>query len=221
MNIAPLRTSPADPERTPVQRLGLVVERLPEGLFRVECEDGTWQCRRAASCLLQPELGDTVLIAGPDRYRVYLIAVVEQADSTQARIQTSGDLSFATPNGGVRIESAGTIRLQGAADVELQGRRFALTADEADCKVGTLRWLGSAAEVMASNIRVVGRLCESVMDRLVHISRSSFRMVEQTEQLRCGQLDYEANDLARIHATQTVVTARAVVKVDGQQIHMG
>jgi hypothetical protein len=222
MNIAALRSPQAGTDDAPVQRLGKVVEHLPEGsLYRVECDDGAWQCRRAASCLLRPELGDTVLIAGPDRYHVYLIAVIDQADDTTAHIETKGRLTLATPAGGVHIESGEAIRLQSAKAVEVSSERFALTATQADCKVDRLNYVGNAVKAMATSIHVVGRLCETVMDRLVHISRTAFRMTEQTEQVRCGQLDYEATDLARIHATQTVVTAQAVVKVDAKQIHMG
>lgn len=222
MNIAALRDPQARTDDTPVQRLGTVVEHLPEeSLYRVACKDGAWQCRRAASCLLRPEIGDTVLIAGPDRYHVYLIAVIDQADSTRARIETTGHLTLATPAGGLRIESGEAIRLQSRQAVEVDAARFALTATEADCKVDRLTYAGHAVHAMAASIHVVGRLCETVMDRLVHISRTAFRMVEQTEQLRCGRLDYEAADLARLHATQTVVTAQAVVKVDARQIHMG
>lgn len=221
-NIAALRSPQAGTADAPVQRLGKVVEFLAEGsLYRVECEDGAWQCRRAASCLLRPEPGDTVLISGPDRYHVYLIAVIDQADTSAARIETTGRLVLAAPSGGVQIESGETIRLQSAKAVEVSSERFALNASEADCKVDQLNYVGSAVRAMTASIHVVGRLCETVMDRLVHISRTAFRMTEQTEQLRCGQLDYEAADLARIHAAQTVVTAQAVVKVDAKQIHMG
>ena len=205
MNIAPLRKPQADPHDAPIQRLGRLVEQLPGALYRIECEDGTWQCRRAASCLLRPEAGDTVLIAGPDRYHVYLIAVIDQANPGAARIEADGDLTLAAPAGGVRVESA----------------RFALDTAEADCRVDRVRYTGAVVEAMAARIRVVGQLCESVMDRLVHLSRSAFRLVEQTEQVRAGRIDYEAEGLARVHARQTVVTAQAVVKVDGQQIHMG
>ena len=48
----------------PQQAAGRVVNLLPDGSPVVECEGRGWHCRRAASCLLTPALGDNVLVAG-------------------------------------------------------------------------------------------------------------------------------------------------------------
>jgi hypothetical protein len=59
------------------------------------------------------------------------------------------------------------------------------------------------------------------MDRLVHLSRTAFRMTEGVDQVRAGRIDYQAEETVRVHAKDTLVTATRLAKVDARQIHMG
>ena len=69
--------------------------------------------------------------------------------------------------------------------------------------------------------RFVGRTCETVLDRLSVLTRSSFRLTEEVEQVRAGQIDYQAEETLRLHAKNTLVSSKGLVKVDAEQIHMG
>jgi hypothetical protein len=53
------------------------------------------------------------------------------------------------------------------------------------------------------------------------LARSSFRLTEEVEQVRAGQIDMQAKETLRLHARNTLVTSKALVKVDAEQIHMG
>jgi len=39
--------------------------------------------------------------------------------------------------------------------------------------------------------------------------------------VRAGQIDMQASESMRLHAKNTFVTSKALVKVDAEQIHMG
>jgi hypothetical protein len=39
--------------------------------------------------------------------------------------------------------------------------------------------------------------------------------------VRAGQLDYQAEDYARIHARNTLITSKDITKLDSEQIHVG
>ncbi len=83
----------------PQQAAGQVVNLLPDGSLVVECEGRGWHCRRAASCLLTPALGDNVLVAGCG-HQLWAIAVLERAEpQSTARLCVAGDLQIETPNG--------------------------------------------------------------------------------------------------------------------------
>jgi hypothetical protein len=186
--------------------LGTVLQALPSDAFLVEAQAGgeRWHCPRAASCLLQPSVGDTVLVAGPRRDQAYLIAVITQADPAQARLAVDGVLTL---QAGTRLELA-------APALDLQARK-------AQLEVGEMDYRGGEVRITTLIARFVGRTCETVLDRLSVLTRSSFRLTEQVEQVRAGQIDYQAEETLRLHAKNTLVSSKGLVKVDAEQIHMG
>lgn len=186
--------------------LGTVLQALPDGVFLVEAQAGgeRWHCPRAASCLLQPSVGDAVLVAGPRRDQAYLIAVITQADPAQARLAVDGVLTL---QAGTRLELA-------APALDLQARK-------AEVEIGEMDYRGGEVRITTLLARFVGRTCETVLDRLSVLTRSSFRLTEEVEQVRAGQIDYQAEETLRLHAKNTLVSSKGLVKVDAEQIHMG
>lgn len=216
--IAPTRS---ETDAGVVNAIGIVTAILPGGIHSVASEGRTLRCQRAASCLLRPEIGDTVLVNGPDEHRMYLTAVAEQADATAARIDVPGDLTLASERGAVSVKSATELVLEGPKGLAMQTGQLRIDAQVADCRVGRMNYQGEEASATVTRIRVIGRIYEAVVDRLVHLSKSAFRMTEGLEQVQAGQIDYRANEMARLHGRNTVVTARNLIKTDAKQIHMG
>lgn len=220
MNVVPLRAAPA--ESTPVHFIGRLTAAMPDGQLSVEDEQGiAWLCRRAASCLLKPEPGDTVLLSGPDRCRVYLIAVIEQADASASRIDAPGDMTLGGTAGTVSIESAGNLHLRSGGALEMKGAQWNLQADSGHCRVDEMRFTAQTVDATAGRLRVVGKVFEAVADRMVQMARNALRLVDEVDQVRVGHLDCKATETVRIHGKHTIVTGKDLVKVDAAQIHMG
>lgn len=184
-------------------------------------------CLRAASCLLVPAPGDTVMVAGPgeseneNENELYLIAVVAQADARQAVLAVNGDLTLASRHGAVAVRSAGALELQSDTAVATRAPEWQLNAERGQCHVASLDYQGAEVRFSVLVSRFVGRACEVVLDRLHLLTRSSFRLTEDVEQVRAGQIDMQASGTLRLHAKNTLVTSKELVKVDAEQIHMG
>jgi len=230
MNVASLRSPSIQPTATEqrtsaeggaVNALGSVTSALPGGLYSVESDGRVLHCQRAASCLLRPEIGDLVLVSGPDAKRLYLTAVAEQADARTSRLDVSGDLTLASERGAVSIKSATRLSLQGRERLCMDTPQLEIDADTADCRVGRLAYQGEEAEARVLSMRVIGRVYEVIVDRLVHLSKTAFRMTEGIDQVRASHIDYQASEMARLHGRNTVVTAQDLIKADASQIHMG
>ena len=153
MKIASLRTAPANAPNV----LGVVASVLPGGLYSVEADGRVLRCLRAASCLLCPEVGDTVLVNGPDERRLYLTAVAEQADAGRARLEVDGELTLASRRGAVSIESPTQLRLQAGEGTTIDGPLLRIDADEARMHVGRLDYSGREAQAAVFSMRVIGR----------------------------------------------------------------
>ncbi|MCX5590773.1 DUF3540 domain-containing protein [Alcaligenes endophyticus] len=179
----------------PVHLLGEVTQLSTEGV-RVHCDGKDWHCHIAASCLLQVNVGDTVLISGPDTERVYIIAVITQADATQACIRTSGALA-------------------------IHSQSLSLEAEQGHWKVEHLHYQGKKLHASLQTIKVLSRILENVVDRLRTMARCSVKVTKESEQLHVGTYSLKAEHKARLHSQFTSVTASELVKVDAKQIHMG
>lgn len=220
MNVVQLRTAAS----APVHFIGRLSGMLSDGRLGVEDEEGiVWPCRRAASCLLRPEEGDLVMVSGPDLPRAYLIAVVEQADTGSSRIDAAGDVTLAARGAGmVSIESEQDVRLRSGANLEMSGgARWVLRAPQAQCDVGELRLTARDVDATAGRMRLVGKVFETVSDRVVQMARHALRMVDGVDQVRVGHLDCKATETVRIHGKHAVMTGKDLVKIDAAQIHMG
>lgn len=207
-----------------VQRLGTVTHLGADGWHAVRCANdshgSTLRVRRAASCLLEPRLGDTVLVWGPNPAQAYIVAVIEQVDPAASRIGVDGDLTLVSRSGNVNVQAARDLTLTGT-DVSLDGEMLKVNAPHARLALQDTEFLGVGVRATVASLRVVGRTCEVVMDRISHLAQHIFRLAERMEQARAGHIDYQADQTARVHARQTIVTGRDVVKVDADQIHMG
>lgn len=197
----------------PVHLLGELLRREDDGSYAVACDGRVWTVQRAASCLLEPQPGDEVLISGPDPARIYLIAVTVQADPARATLQAEGDLVLRSRSGGVLLE--------GESAVRVRAPEYAVEAGEERHTCGSMRMVAKQLHATVGEVRLVGRSYEAVMDRMTLMARLSQRSVSEMDQVRAGAIDFQAEQSARLHAAYTVVTGGDLVKVDAKQIHMG
>ncbi|EFE96832.1 DUF3540 domain-containing protein [Serratia odorifera] len=187
----------------PLQSAGVVTHCFANGSLSVESEGRGWHCQRAASCVIAPQVGDRVLVAGVDD-RVWLLAVLERANSTAAELSVPGDL---------HIRSAG--------EISLSSETLRVSASQGDCHISDMQYSGDKLSAWVSLSRTVGKHAESVWQTITQVSHNLLRTTRQTEQVRAGQLDMQADGYARLHAQNTVITSTAITKVDAEQIHMG
>lgn len=187
----------------PMQAAGTVTHYFADGSLMVESEGRGWHCRRATSCVIAPRAGDMVLIASVEN-QIWLLAVLEQANPQQAELSVPGHL---------HIHSGGELSLSSEA--------LRVCADRGDCHISEMKYSGEKLSAWVSLSRIVGKRTESVWHTVTQISHNLLRTTRQTEQVRAGQLDMKAEDYARLHANNTVITSKAITKVDSEQIHMG
>ncbi|GAB3376522.1 hypothetical protein GCM10027514_13120 [Azotobacter armeniacus] len=101
------------PDAVPaLHEVGIVIANLGGGLFLTETDGRGRTCRQVASCLLRPEIGDTVLLAVVGA-QLYLLAVIERAGEGAARLQLEGDLVLAIGQGPVTVQAAQAVELSG------------------------------------------------------------------------------------------------------------
>lgn len=183
------------------------VTAVADGAFEVCTSEGVFRAGRAVSCVVVPEEGDLVLLAGPRSRGLYVLAVLERPSSRDARIATDGDLTFELRSGRFTVAATEGVDLVSKRAVSVAADRLEARAREGSFFLGGVKLVAGAVDT------TLERLCQRI--KLV------FRRVAELEHVRAGQIDYASEGNLRLHGENTLMTARQLVKADGKQIHIG
>jgi hypothetical protein len=181
---------------------------------------GNLRCKRAVGCLVAPEVGDYVLVAGSPSGACFVLSVLER-ESADATLSVEGNLQLSVGAGGLRILARDGIELLTPRKLELAGHVVELTAERARMVVDELSYLGSALLGEIGRVRTRATSVDTVIGRLTERVRASFRRVDEIDQLDAGRIDHKAKETMTLRAKCALVSATEVVRVDGEQIMMG
>ncbi len=161
--------------------------------------------RRAASCHLRPGVGDRIWFVreGDD---CFITAVLERAAPTSPRTLDLGN--------DVRLHATGTLEVH--ATDELRVRTSRATA--------AVQHISVFAKTAVSHIAkrtLVGSVLEHVVDHFTSHTKTSQRSVEGLDQLQARDIDHRAESTLSLGGEHTMLKGRALIKADGDQIHIG
>lgn len=201
--------------------IGRVTEAREGGLFGVRTEAGEYRAKRAVSCLLEPEVGDTVALLTTQAGACYVTAVLEREAGAAGRIVADGDLAIQLPAGRFRVAAQEGVDLLSAGEVSLVGSALRVTAREGNVVLERLSFLGAFARAEVEKIKVAAGSLDQVLDRFSQRVKRSFRHVEELDQVKAEHIDYAAKSSMSLHGENALITAEELVKIDGEQIHVG
>jgi len=173
----------------------------------------------AASCLLVPEPGDRVLVALSPQ--PYLLAVLERSAQRPARVEFPGDATIVSRAGTLALAGREGVRVTAGKAIGLWSQSLSVRTGKAELVAETL---GSAVQSLRANVQqlgVVTHTCEVVAERIAQRAARVYRFVSELDQLRAQHFDFRAEQSAQVKGETTVVTARQVAKIDGEQVHIG
>ncbi len=207
-------------ERRPFQANGFVIGYEAKQAI-VEVDGDVFTVRRAASCLIEPVPGDRVLVAGDLPDELFVIAVLERDTSTTLSITVEGSLTLGAPDGRVSIAAGRGLDLASVGEMTLTTSELAVRAPKGQLFFDQLVYTGLKVLAHVERIRLVGEFLDLIADRINQKIKRSFRTVEEVDQVRSNQIDYRAEKNMSLRGQNALVTAKELVKLDGDQIHVG
>jgi Protein of unknown function (DUF3540) len=187
---------------------------------RVECGGCIVDARIAFSCIVRPEPGDRVLMSVADG-TTWVTAITERLTDTPSCLWTEGDVSIVSVRGDVSLMAGRSVNLDAADRTRIASPEIALHAGVARFVLDELQQIGRKASYYVKQIRSVGDLVETFAEHVITRTSRSSRFVEESDQLRAGDIDHRADDTLQMRAGTMLMSADGVVRVDAEQIHMG
>jgi hypothetical protein len=208
-----------DPNR--VFQEGGAVLRLEGSCILVATTSGTYRAKRAVSCLVAPEPGDRVLVAALEDGTVYVLAILEREDGQVTTISVEGDLTLRLPSGRFDVAAQEGMNLISGKDMAIVTGGLDVSAVRGGFAVEHLSFLGTFLQANIEKAKLFAGSLDSRLDRLSQRVKRSYRFVDEIDQVRAEQIDYAAKKSLSLHARNALVTAEELVKLDGEQIHVG
>jgi hypothetical protein len=208
-----------DPSRV-FQEIGAVL-RVEGPRILVETTSGRYKAGRAVSCLVAPEPGDRVLVAALEDGAVYVLAILEREAGQTTALSVDGDLTVQLPNGRFTVAAQEGVNLISGKDMAIVTGGLEVNAVHGSFVIDQLSLLGTLFQANIEKAKLLAGTLDSTLDRLSHRVKRSYRFVEEIDQVRADQIDYAATKSLSLHARNAMVTAEELVKLDGEQIHVG
>jgi hypothetical protein len=201
------------------QEIGVVVGTA-DGALVVETSSGRFDAVRAASCLLEPEERDQILLAVPEEGPLFVLAVLTRAESAPSRLSLGRDARLVASET-LRLEAKEEIGLATPGVISAAGDRLRVSADEGAFAVKKATFASTLLTLYTNAAKAVLGTLEAHLESLSTHAKRSQRFVEEVDLTRAGTIDQRAEGAMHLRAENTFVTAKELAKVDGEQIHIG
>lgn len=179
------------------------------------------QAQRAASCLLEPEPGDTVLVAintqpGP----AFILAILTRAHPQDGKVLLpSGSMLHDTP-AGLNLHTH-NLSLQAKGSTDLTSDHLNLRSNTARVALDHVEAHFDTAHTQATTLTLQARSMSARIGRLVQRTVDYFRHTEKLDETRAGRLSVSVDGHHTTRAGHVTTHAQGFVKIDGQKIDLG
>lgn len=163
--------------------------------------DQSLPASQAMSCLVTPQLGDTVLYWHDNQQR-WILAVLKAQQSAENKAHNKNINDLNQPR---------TVSLPNQQAMQISARKLLLNAQH------TMQ-LNSMGNIQLN--AVVGKLMLNAK-HCVYSIQESLMQIARTLLQRSDYIDHQANKVLKSHAQQQLMTADKDVKIDAKRINMG
>ena len=186
----------------------------------VDVSGRAWEAARAVSCLEEPREGDLVLLTALADGGCFVLAVLAR-EAPGHRLALDGDVELSVNGGALRVVARDGVDVVTAGRLGATADAVDINARRAGVAVQAVSFVGHTLETEVARARHVAERVDRVTGRLVERVERAYRYVSGMDHLRADAADWVVSKLLNLHAKSAMITAEELVKVDGEQIHMG
>ena len=175
--------------------------------------------RIAFSCLVQPIVGDKVLIAN-DGDAYFILSVLERNEGQDMSLSVPGSLLVESRQGSIQIKSKETVTTV-AKKINNVSEEALLSSKQAYLKYDQVSAVGSKATVNFDQIRTLSNLISTMAKQVLQKFQIYTRHTEVHDQVKAAQMTKDVRGLYTMESNYTVMVSKKETKIDGAHIHMG
>ncbi|MDQ0509465.1 DUF3540 domain-containing protein [Ancylobacter amanitiformis] len=168
---------------------------------------------RAFGCLVEPVVGDRVLLAEVEGTR-FVLAVLDRLLPVAATLSAPGveRLTVAAPR--LELAAGDTLALAAARDVTIESRTVGIRAH-------AVFLVGRLVTLVADHLRSTARRREVVADQIAVQAQSRVVLVRDIDVLEAGTVTQSVAGITSTTAGTAVLVAKEDVRFDGKRVTVG
>ncbi len=199
----------------PALEYGVIEAPCKGGAFRVAADTGVLEASVAVSCFITPVPGDVALLSLDERGCCYILSILErpQAARGQTELSFDGDVNLAVRGGRMSITSDESLSFASG--------EFELNAHQGTVRIDKASFFGRVVENHIARLKIVAESVDSIVRRAVQRFTSSYRYVEEHEEVQSASTRMIVDGTLTMHTKNTMHIAEGHVKIDAEQIHLG
>lgn len=154
--------------------------------------------RRAASCLVTPQVGDVVLVAVRADEPPLVIAVLTRA-----------------------VNGTANLSVPAAEGLEVVAPKIAIEAQEGWFRIANAQFLGDTALLVCNTVETLCTTLQSYAQRLITKAGFALRVVDEIDSTVASTVLVQAKQTCSLQAMQTLISSTHDTRLDGERISMG
>ena len=201
---------------------GKIVTAMPSR-FVVMAGDAAMLARQAVGCLVEPRVGDTVLLAVTGAEEAFILSVLTRDGERSAPVDLvfDGPVSLQVRDGGFSVQTDGDLRLASRRKLACLSDVLSVQARQGRARLARFSFVGQFLKSRVRRLKTVALQADATFRRLTQRLENSFRFVADRDELQCRTSRVLVEDLLTMHSRNTLLMSEKKVTVHAEQIHLG
>jgi hypothetical protein len=192
-----------------------------EDAYIVSCNNYNLSVKLAESCLLNPELGDAVLVFHTiNENSSYIISILAKSSCEYSTIRLPGG-SFITNELGKMTIGTGEFKVTTDKSISLASPSFKVSALLTDISSKFFRANFDYAYSYISKAKFVSESYSSFFGKFVQKAQNCYISIERAIHTKAGSIKTDVNGHSSLNAQNVSVVAKSNVRIDGDKIDLG
>lgn len=206
----------------PIMECGRVQD-AGEKHFSVLTSYGDVLSERAVSCLVQPKVGDAVLLFMDISGNAFILSVLRRdiSGNKETDIVFEGPVNVQVKEGDLSLTSNMGMTIVAGEELSCVSHKISVDADEGAVKISKLVFLGTFFDSQIKKIKHVADTVDTVYRRLTERLVNAVRFVKEEEEIQTGSTRYLVEDTLTMHSKNAVHMAEEIVTINAEQVHLG
>ncbi len=187
--------------------------------------NGGLRAHKAVSCLMEPAVGDKVLVSKSSvendaMPHCFVIAILERSADIPALFTFHGG-GVLQGHQGTLTMSAQNMKFRASKYLSLQTPVLKMIALYGDMEFHKIKILAKECKAYICMLSSISHEVSVVADKLWQKLNHSFRRIEQLDETRSGSTRFQVAQRFSIKAKHASVIADGQVKIDGEKVDLG